>query len=218
MANALKKISTEAKRIRKRHPKTTWKAAVKEASRRYNKGTIRGPKKSHPKKKKRKAVRKHKTRHTRKRSVGTVHKKRSTRKRSTSKRSARRKHSPKKRHKSRKKGRRVGAVIQQQPAKTDWTPLLIAGALGIAAWALFKKSSTPTAPTQPAGTPPLVLTTNPTRNSQASNIVAYATAAGLLLPSIIKLIQSLNGKSDSEVASIYDSVDSTGEIPGYLLA
>lgn len=216
MANALKKISTEAKKIRKRHPGKSWKSAVKEASRRYNAGTIRPSRK----KKHKATARKHKPRRVRKRhSVGAVHhtKKRS-RKRSTRKRSTRReKTSHKKQHKSRKRGRRVGAVVQQQ-SKMDWTPILVVGALGLAAWALFKKSDNGGQPPVPAGAPPLAISTNPTRNSQASNIIAYATAAGMLLPAITKLIQSLNSKSDSEVNSIYNSVDSTGEIPGYLLA
>lgn len=37
-ATTLKKITTEAKRIRKEHPGKSWKAAVKEAGRKYRSG------------------------------------------------------------------------------------------------------------------------------------------------------------------------------------
>jgi hypothetical protein len=41
MSNALKQITTEAKRIRKAHPKKTWKAAIKEAGKKYRSGSLR---------------------------------------------------------------------------------------------------------------------------------------------------------------------------------
>lgn len=51
-ANALKKITAEAKRIRKRHPSQSWKSAVKEAGRKYRTGKISGVRRSGVKKKK----------------------------------------------------------------------------------------------------------------------------------------------------------------------
>jgi hypothetical protein len=42
---ALKKITTEAKKIRKQHPKMAWKSAVEMASKRYRSGKISGVKK-----------------------------------------------------------------------------------------------------------------------------------------------------------------------------
>jgi iron uptake system EfeUOB component EfeO/EfeM len=46
MSSILKKITAEAKRIRKAHPGKAWKNAVKEAGAKYRKGTIKGVKKS----------------------------------------------------------------------------------------------------------------------------------------------------------------------------
>jgi hypothetical protein len=51
-ASALKKITTEAKRIRKLHPSQSWKSAIKEAGRKYRTGKISGVKKKRPVRKK----------------------------------------------------------------------------------------------------------------------------------------------------------------------
>lgn len=198
-ANALMKITREAKHIRKKHPGKSWKSAVKEASRKYNSGTISGPKKSHPKKKKRKEKAKPKRNRTRTVVVvsGTVrHKRKPHRKRKRSK------------YKVTHSVRRVsgsGGGIKPKD-------LLLIGGIGLAAWLLMKpKTSTTT--NVPAGSPPLQLTANPTRDNQAQQILAWATAGGIALNAITDLIKSLNTKSDAQVSAIYQSIDSGSGVP-----
>lgn len=78
MSDTLKKITAEAKRIRRAHPNMAWKNAVKQAGAAYRGGSlgkVKGKKKSAPKKKAAKkrvgSVRK-KAASPRKRAVGAV--------------------------------------------------------------------------------------------------------------------------------------------------
>lgn len=220
-SNALSKIVREAKRLRKLHPNKhrEWKGFVKEAGEKYRSGKIG----SHKAAKKKKVVRHHKKRKAathRKKAVGVVKRKGPGK----NKRHVKRKHVTRKR--STHKRRRMAGTGNRSRGNNGGggggmmeklLPVLVLGGLGLIAYEMFKDKGTQ--PTQlPAGTPPLQLTTNPTRNAQAQNIVAYAAAGGLAVDAIIKLIQALNSQSDSGVSNVYDNINSTGEIPGYLLA
>lgn len=91
--------------------------------------------------------------------------------------------------------------------------LLVGAALGIGALYLFTKSSQP-APTNTY--PALQQTSNYTRNSQASEIVSYAIAAGYAVDAIATLIDALNTSSDNDVKQYYDDTNLTGQVPGDL--
>lgn len=202
MSNALVVIGKEAKRIKKLHPHKhrKWKGYIQEASAKYRGGKI-GKHKAKPKRKpvrhKRKKAVHHKkavsvVRH-RKKTVHVVH--------------------HKKRH-HRKTHRKVGATRSRRRSGNrgiSTTKLLLLGGLAIGAYLLLKPKSKTVV--MPAGAPPLVTTANPVRNNQAAEIVAYATAGGLAIDAIIKLIQSLNSSPDTDVQAVYDNINSGGGIP-----
>lgn len=71
-------------------------------------------------------------------------------------------------------------------------PVVAVAALGIGAYLLLKPKTTQAA-YQPTG--------NIVRDNQASNVIAYATAAGLTITAITKLIEALNNSSDQQVAA-----------------
>lgn len=203
MSNALVKINKEAKRIQKKHPNKhrSYAGFRKEATQRYHAGKIGKRKKSASAKKK-------------------AHQKKSTRRKRTSHRKLtgavgrvkhvrRRKHSTRKRH----KGRKVGATKKKQSSGggISTEKILLLGGLAVGAYLLLKPKSDKLQ--LPAGTPPLVTTTNPVRNTQANDILTYAAAGGLAIDAIIKLINSLNSSSDSDVQDVYDNINSGGGIP-----
>lgn len=203
MANALKKIITEAKRLKRGNPnkfsssKKPWKKYVQWASERYKSGAIGQHKVTVKKVTKVKSVgKKRKKRPARKKAgavakaVGTVKRRRSV-KRAVVKR------------------RRVGNTGGGGGNNTML--YLGLGALALGAIYLFTKDNSPTQ--LPANAPPLQLTTNPVRNNQAQEILQYAMYAGLAVGTILKLINSLNSKSDSEVQSGYNQVQQSGQLP-----
>lgn len=118
----------------------------------------------------------------------------------------------------RKKRRRAPRTIRQAGRRSvgksegSGTKMLLALAVGGALVYFLTKKSTTTAGTYQL--PPVQQTSNYTRNTQAQNIVQYATAAGLAIDAITSLIDRLNSSSDSEVNDIYDSVNTTGDV-GY---
>jgi len=221
MANALRKISREAKSIQKQHPRLSWQECIDKASVRYNRGTI-GKKKAGAAKKKTAKPRKHSRKSKRKTHAKTAkHRPRKKRSVKVGQSVGAVHHKPRKKRRSsgKHKGRRIGAVQQRSNGGGNGisatTVLLLAG-IAFGAWYLMKGSK-PQTPQLPAGTPPLTITSNPTRNQQAANIVAYAQAGGMAIDSIIKLINALNQKSDSEVSSIYNGMSNESGVPGYLL-
>lgn len=91
--------------------------------------------------------------------------------------------------------------------------LIIGLGVGALAFYLLSKKTAP-APTTPL--PPIVQTSNPTRNSQSQDIINYAVAAGVAINSIYSLIDRLNSSSDSDVSNIYDSINTTGDVSAWV--
>jgi hypothetical protein len=198
-ANALKKITTAAKKLRKRAPGMSWKSAVKKAGSMFRAGKLKA-------KKKRVA------------SVGAVkRKKKATRKKSTrravSVRAVRgvRVAMPvkrKRRRVARKKTatrRRVGA----QGGKDKLVQTLLIGGLAVGLIVAFTRQRQ----TQPAYYP----TGDNYRDSRAQQIIAYATAAGLAATQIAALINTINQSSDAQLDTMNSDVQS-GNIQPYLYA
>ena len=199
--SALAKITREAKRLKKLHPNKhrQWKGYQKEAAAKYKKGTIKSSsgRKKTVRKKRRAKVGQHKA-------VGKVARAKK-RKRPVvrqvvrySKRTSVGKRSPVRSH--RMAGSSGKSVL----------PLVIVGGIAILAGLyLFNKQKTPQLP---AGSPPLVQTSNQLRNDKANAIVQYAMAGSLAIDAIIKLVESLNKKSDSEVDNLYDYLQQGGDL------
>lgn len=194
---ALKKINARAKALRKRHPKASYKSLQKQAGKEYKAGKL----KKRPARKKvsgikRKAAKKVVRRKTaRKRtpkvkvvtrvvSVGTVKRKR-------------RRAAPKKKATYRRK--RVGNT------GGNTLPILLGvGALAaVAYFALRPPATTAQMAYQPTG--------SVVRDSKASEIMAWASAAGIGITAITQLINALNTGSDSTVNQIYDSYKAGGD-------
>ncbi len=201
---ALKKITAEAKRIRKKKPKTTWKSAVRQAGAKYRSGKIRKPKK-----------------------VGKVKKKRAAKKRSVRKKAAPKKAARKRSSRKPTKAiqvvkvvrvTRVGRVSSPRRKRMagsggggfkKFMPFLLLGGAALILWHIMK----PKAPQVPAGAPPLIQTTNQSRNQQTNEILQYALAGGLALDAITKLINALNSRSDTDIRDVYDEVNQGGGLP-----
>lgn len=199
-ANALKKITAEAKRIRKAHPKTSWRSAVKKAGAKFRSGKLK------PRKKR--AV-SGKSKPRRKRTVSktiTVRRKRRVAKRV--------KHvtvlvdsgkQPRKRRvyriKRTRKGQYAGSrrISGRRSSGNMLKTIAIVG-LGLGAIYMLTKSSRPSVMYIPTG--------NAVRNNQAQQIIAYAQAAGLAATQIASLINALNTRSDDQVSDMYNDVQS----------
>jgi hypothetical protein len=204
-ANPLKKITAEAKRIRKQKPKTTWKSAVKQAGAKYRSGKIRAPKKK----------------------VGKVGAKRAKPRKKAAKRKSSARKKPVTTMVVRERVVRARRVGRSAPVKRHrmagsggkggMKNLLTIGLLVLGGFLLWKALKKP-ATTLPPGTPPLYQTSNQLRNDQSNQILQYALAAGLTLDAITKLIQNLNSSRDSDVETIYDELDRGGELPATLYA
>lgn len=196
--NALKKITAEAKRIRKKHPRTSWKSAVKEAGRKYRTGKISAPRPKPAKlakvgaKKRKRAVKKK----ARKKTTAVAVTKTVVRYRTkVGKVSRPRRH--------RMAGSGGGSGMKKI------MPFVLLGGAALILWYVMR----PKQPQLPAGAPPLVQTTNQVRNQQTNQILQYALAGGLALDAITKLINALNNRSDTDIQNIYDNVDQGGGLP-----
>lgn len=204
-AGALKKITAEAKKIRKRKPKTSWKSAVKQAGAKYRAGKIK------PRRKK------------------AAVKKRAVRKKAVRKKSVRRKTATKiRRRVVRVSGTpaAVGSVRKRRRKKTTVTrtttttrrrvgssgrsmmPLVI-GALGLGAIYLMTQNRQPNVVYVPTG--------NTIRDSQAQQIMNWVAAAGASAAQIAALIASLNDRPDSDVNAAYEQIQQ-GQNPNWLYA
>lgn len=205
-ANPLKKITAEAKRIRKRKPKTSWKSAVKQAGQKFRAGKIRSPKRKKARAvgvSRKKGSKAKKTRRLkRKKPVTAV----AIRKTTTTVRARRvGRSAPVKRHRMAGNGGNGGGMKNLLTLG-----LLVLG--GFLLWKAMKSNSS----TLPPGTPPLYQSTNQVRNTQSNDIVQYAIAAGLTIDAISRLIQNLNSSDDQSVSNIYDELDRGGELPASL--
>lgn len=210
MANALTKIRSRIKAIRKRHPKKSFKSAQAQAGREYRQGKLktRRPRKSVHKKRTVKRRRKvagigpgngftprENVARTRAR-VGSHKRKPSRRRRAAPKRVRAR--------------RRVGQSGGGDAMKV-LLPVVLIGGLGLLAYGIFKNSNS--APPPPQSSSGLVQTGNNYRDSQAQTILAWATAAGMAAAAVAKLIQALNSSDDATVTQVKDSIDSGEGIP-----
>ena len=210
MSNALIVIGREAKRIRKLHPRKhrKWTGYMQEASKKYNAGKIGKRRKAA---KKKKTATRHKA-NKRKvaRRVGTMGAVRKRKKRTVHHAAPR-----KRRRKAHRKVSGTGKRRRSSGSGISTNKILLLGGLALGAYLLLKPKDTQhTVP----GAPPLVTTTNPVRNTQANEIVAYAAAGGLALDAIIRLIESLNKKEDSEIQDVYNYTDANGDIPPWAYA
>jgi len=93
---------------------------------------------------------------------------------------------------------------------------LLLGVAGIAVVGYFLMRSNNNTGTGGTGfnqqLPPLYQSNNQTRNQQSAEIVQWATAAGIALAGIAKIIESLNNKSDQEVNQMYQTAQQEGEL------
>jgi hypothetical protein len=96
------------------------------------------------------------------------------------------------------------------------TGLLVGLAVGLGGLYLLSQSSKTTTPYPSTQYPPLQQNSNAIRNSQTSEVVSYAIAAGYAVDAISKLIDLFNNSSDAEVQQVYDHVDSGGDIGIYV--
>lgn len=179
MANALKKINARVKVLAKKHPNAKRTTLQKQAGREYKAGKLKAKRKPAAKKVARKKV----VKRRRVASVGAVVRRvAAVRKRKAPRKRA----SVKKKTVTRKRARVSGSGKSIMPA-------LLLGGLGLAAVYMLTRRNQPSTTYQPTG--------NYTRDNAASNILAYATAAGLTIAAITKLIQALNTSSDAQVTA-----------------
>lgn len=223
MANALKAINTRVNALQKKHPKTKRTTLQKQAGREWKAGKLSGAKKKRKpaaKKTTRRKTAKRKTVRVSVRTVGARPRKRTHAKRRTrrvghkpgnfivvddqgNKRKLkyavvgkRKKPAKRKRYKPVKVThcRRVGA-------KKGINPLILLAGGGLLLYAL-------TRPGVLSPSLPPVTITNPQAAASANNLVAYASAAGMAIPSIIKLINSLNAAPPATVVQAGNAVAS----------
>lgn len=194
MANALKKITTRAKQLKKRNPGKKWKTLVKQAGAEYRSGKLKTTRKRKPAAKKRKPVRRKPARRrvSSASAVGTV-KRRRVRRRRVARKACRVTTRVRTRTRTKTVYRRVGSKKSKLGSL-----LLIGGALAVGYLLLKPKP----APVQ------YIPTNNPTRNNLASDIISIVTAAGMTATQIVNLIKNLNSSNDAQVQQIYDNVKS----------
>lgn len=185
--NALKKINERAKALKKKHPGKKYKTLQKQAGSEYRAGKLTGTKKKLSKSrvvtKKRKVSRRKVGKAPIVYSLGKLIRKRR-------KKLSRRKPVAQRRYKKVvvKVKSYQGRRKQRVSGMKSLMPVFLVGGLGLLAYMLLKPA-----------TPVLSTTTNVQRNASASNLVSYATAAGLGISAITQLINSLNSMSDSDV-------------------
>ncbi len=96
------------------------------------------------------------------------------------------------------------------------TGLLVGLAVGLGGLYLLSQSSKTTTPYPSTQYPPLQQSSNAIRNSQTSEVVSYAIAAGYAVDAITKLINLFNNSSDEQVQQVYDHVDSGGDLGNWV--
>lgn len=173
---ALKKINARAKQLKKLHPGKKYKTLQKQAGAEYKSGKLKTKRKVG----KRPAAVKAKSRKPRARAIvktKTVYRTRTVKVRS----------------KPRRKVSGIGSVLGGVMGKgSSLMPLALVAAAGVAAYFILK----PRTQVQQ-----YVPTGNYQRDQSANNVIAYATAAGLGITAIAKLIAALNSSPDSTVTA-----------------
>jgi len=202
IGSALKKINARVKVLQKKHPKTKRVTLQKQAGKEYKAGKL---------KVKRKVKRRVAKRVVKRRAVKRV-RKRTARKRVN--RAVMRVSKPVSRRVYRPKVVRVKSYKAARYRRVSGTgkslmPIVLLAGAGLIAYMLLKPKPVTSYPQyQPTG--------NPTRDAAASNILAWATAAGLAISSITKLLDAINKGSDSDVQAINNSVNSAGALPPWI--
>jgi len=201
-ATILKKISARAKQLKKRHPGAKHSSLMKKAGAEYRAGKL---------KKKRKPAARKKV-HRKKRRVAAVGRVKRTVKRRVKRRVHRAKRTVKRR--VRRKAVRHVKVVRRRitrrvkrravkrrrvSGKGKGSNLLLFLGLGIGAYLLLRRPATQTI---------YVPTGNTTKDSAASNIIALASAAGVVGSQLFKIIQLLNNSSASQVQTLNQAVSS----------
>jgi len=202
MSAALKKINARVKQLQKKHPGAKRVTLQKQAGKEYRAGKLKVHRKKAKPAPKRKARRasgvgsKYKVYHEVKK-VGKVRRKRKAKRRSKAKvKTVTRVRTRTVYKRSRSVGRSGMSSIM---------PIIAVAGLGLIAYMLLKPK---TQVTVPGVQTPLVLTGNPTRDTSAQNVLAYAQAAGIGLTGIAALIKSLNSMSDSAVVDVAQQAQS----------
>jgi len=217
--SALKTITSEAKRLKKKYhhrydklpKKSRWsKGYIKQASAIY--ATKHHGKSPVGKKRKRKTLSSGSRRTKRvvgRKVVRQVERKSVERVLQGKRRATRRR--PTRRRAHVMAGTRRRSVGKKEGSNT----LLLVGLAAAAVYFLTRKTAPATGPALPV-LPPLTQTGNYTRNSQSQDILNYAMAAGLAGNLIINLVNKLNSSSDSDVQNMYDDVSTGGDVGVYV--
>lgn len=171
--NALKKINARAKQLKKLHPDKKYKTLQKQAGAEFKSGKLKAKRKK----------------------VGKVAK-------IVKRKPAARKHKPRTRvitktvYKVRRvkvKAKRRAGVGNTVGKSSSLMPVIAIAAVAAAALYFMNRPAPQQMQYYPTG--------NVARDNTAANVIAYATAAGLTISAIAKLIESLNSSSDAQVAA-----------------
>lgn len=123
----------------------------------------------------------------------------------------------KKRKRTRRKTAKRKPTRRRVGRKGGSTGLLVGLAVGLGGLYLLSQSSKPTTPYPSTQYPPLQQSSNSIRNSQTSEVVSYAIAAGYAVDAITKLINLFNNSSDEQVDQIYqDAYQSGGDLGNWV--
>jgi hypothetical protein len=206
----LKKITTRAKALKKKHPGKKWTTLVKQAGKEFRSGKLgkvrkkRHTRKVHAVKRGKVGVRKHTVkRHTVKRHTAR-------RRKRTAKKMGAKRYKPVKnvthcRRVGRRRRRRIGDVTDTAPStpqakQTNWQKIaLIGGGIIVALYAFSRPSTTTLTPAaQAAG---------------GSSILSYATAAGASATALANLVAKLNTSTPAQVQSANLQLAQTSQLP-----
>jgi len=121
-----------------------------------------------------------------------------------------------KRKRTRRKSQKRQPTRRRVSGKGKGTGLLIGLAVGLGGLYLLSQSSKSSTQYPSTRYPPLQQSSNTIRNSQTSEVVSYAIAAGYAVDAITKLIELFNNSTDEEVAIVYDDIRNTGDVGVYV--
>lgn len=194
MSSALKKISARVKQLRKKHPKSQFRTLQKQAGREYKAGKLKARRKSVAK---RKAAPKKRRRVGRVARVARVARVSRVSQVATVSRVVRR---PRKRRRivARRVVRRRSVGGGGMSMKKVMPILLIGGGL-VAAYLLLRKPTT---------VPAYIPSGNAVKDAAASNVMSWATAAGLGISALSNLIKALNASTPSQAQSLSNAASS----------
>lgn len=208
MNAALKKVRARAKQLKKSRPGASYRNLLKQAGREYRAGKLKTRSASKRRMRKVGSTLLLERGDTKKKKPSRVYKVMRSSKGKF--KGTRRVGSAKVKYKTRiirqTKYRRVGA------AGSGTANIVLLVALAAGAFLIYKLVAGQRTPLQTQYIP----TGNYQRDTSAQSILAWAAAAGLTINAISKLIEALNTRSDSDIISAANSVESgTGLPPGF---